>query len=71
MTPTTLLLHDEAHEWAAFVREEDEGHGALLRHALRSAAQVAYLYAEDAQDERGRPVVRVHVVGEGPGDLGW
>jgi len=71
MTPTTLLLHDESHEWVAFVREEDDGHGPLLRRALKARSQVCYLYAEDVVDAGGKQVVRIDVQDEGPGDLGW
>ena len=59
MTPTTLLLHDESGDFCAFVREDEAGHSALLRCALRSRGQVAYLWAEDAEDAAGQPVVRV------------
>ena len=71
MTPTTLLLHDEYHEWVAYVREEEAAHGALLRRALRSRTQVCYLYAENAEDTSGNEAVRVDVQSEGPGDLDW
>lgn len=71
MTPATLLLHDEGHEWVAYMREEEAGHGALLRRALRSRTQVCYLYAEDAEDASGKKAVRVDVQDEGPGDLSW
>ena len=47
-------------EFCAFVREEVRGHGALLRCALRSPGQVAYLWAEDALSADGQPFVRVH-----------
>ena len=60
MTPATLLLHDETAEFCALVREEDQGHGALLRCALRSPHQVGYLWAEDIVDAQGKRVVRVH-----------
>ena len=60
MTPTTLLLHDAAAEYCAFVREEEAGHSALLRCALRRKEQVAYLWAEDVTDPAsGARVVRV------------
>ena len=60
VTPTTLLLHDAAAEYCAFVREEEAGHSALLRCALRRKEQVAYLWAEDVTDPAsGARVVRV------------
>ena len=75
MTPTTPLLHDEAGEYCALVKEEDTGHSSLLRSALRCPNQVAYLWAEDAVDSGGRRVVRVFTQpvavadrGEGGGD---
>ena len=71
VTPATLLLHDEGHEWVAYMREEEAGHGTLLRRALRSRTQVCYLYAEDTEDASGKEAVRVDVQDEGPGDLGW
>jgi hypothetical protein len=43
-----------------FVHEDETGHSKLLRAALRSDGQVAYLYAEDVADEHGRHSVRVH-----------
>lgn len=58
MTPATLLLHDATGEYCAFVREEEAGHSALLRCALRRKGQVAYLWAEDL-DVNGERVVRV------------
>ena len=61
MTPTTLLLHDEGAEYVAFVKEEEAGHSALLRTALRADGQVAYLWAEDVQKEDGKRVVRLHL----------
>ena len=60
MTPATLLLHDETGDFVQLISEEDRGHGALLRAALRNRQQVAYLWAEDAKNEAGRRVVRVH-----------
>lgn len=45
--------------------------GALLRRALRARGQVAYLYAEEVADAGGRPVVRVDVQDDGPGEVGW
>ena len=60
MTPATLLVHDETGDFCTFVREEQRGHGALLRCALRSKGQVAYLWAQDVRDANGRPAVRVH-----------
>ena len=60
MTPATLLLHDETGDFVQLISEEDRGHGALLRAALRNRQQVAYLWAEDAKNESGRRVVRVH-----------
>ena len=60
MVPTTLLLHDASGEYCAFVREEEAGHSALLRCALRSKEQVAYLWAENVMDPaKGTRVVRV------------
>ena len=60
MTPTTLLLHDEVGDYCAFVREEEAGHSRLLRCALRSRGQVAYLWAEDVPDDSGR-LARVRI----------
>ena len=53
-------VHDESGRFCSFVREEVVGHGALLRCALRSRRQVAFLWAEDATDAAGKPVVRIH-----------
>ena len=60
MGPLDDSLDDGAHSPPFFVREQDRGHSALLRSALRGAAQVAYLWAEDADDGAGTHVVRVY-----------
>ena len=49
MTPDTLLLHDSSLSFFLFIAEEERGHTALLRAALRHRSQVAYLYAEQLQ----------------------
>ena len=61
MTPATLLLHDATGAFCAFVREEDAGHSALLRCALKRREQVAYLWAEDVATEGGASRIRVWV----------
>jgi len=71
MIPTTLLLHDKTGEYVAFVREEDVGHGALLRCALRTKDQVAYLWAEDVTDSAGKRAVRVYTHLATPPDDPW
>jgi hypothetical protein len=53
MTPDTLLLHDSSLSFCLFIAEEERGHTALLRAALRNRSQVAYLYAEQPQGSPG------------------
>jgi len=60
MVPVTLLVHDQSGEFCTLVREEDTGHGSLLRAALRTKQQTAYLWATDATDESGNRTVRIY-----------
>lgn len=53
MTPDTLLLHDSSLSFCLFIAEEERGHTALLRAALRHRSQVAYLYAEQPAGSPG------------------
>ena len=53
MTPDTLLLHDSSLSFYVFIGEEERGHTALLRAALRQPSQVAYLYSEQPHDSPG------------------
>ena len=67
-------LHRIFKAWTAFylLSSPPVSHsGALLRRALRARGQVAYLYAEEVADAGGRPVVRVDVQDEGPGEVSW
>ncbi|CAE7312596.1 unnamed protein product [Symbiodinium sp. CCMP2592] len=59
ITPTTLLLSDRLWNFVRFVREEDDGHFALLRCALGEPRQVAYRYAEEFE-EKGQ-MLRVYI----------
>ena len=72
VTPATLLVHDETGTYCALVREEQSAHGALLRAALRTSEQVAYLWAEDVHNDHGQHCVRVHTDATAePPDGGW
>ena len=46
MVPTTLLIKDRRGALSRQVDEEEHGHNALLRAALRQRDQTAHVYAE-------------------------
>ena len=59
MVPDTLLLHDPSLSFSLFVAEGVTGHTSLLRAALKQRpSQVAYLWAEEPEGQRG--VCRVY-----------
>ena len=60
MTPATVLLHDKSLTYVRLLTEDESGHTAVLRCALRMPGQVAFCFAEEQRAGEGEPRLRIY-----------